>query len=33
MMRLNKLFISENNLRIRHMREENAKGYLLSLKL
>jgi hypothetical protein len=33
LIKLNKLYISENNLRIRHMREENAKGYLLSLKL
>ncbi len=33
MVKLNKLYISQNNLRIRHTREENAKGYLLTLKL
>ena len=33
MVKLNKLYITQNNLRIKHIREENAKGYLLSLKL
>ena len=33
MIKFNKLFISENNLRIRHMREENAKKYKKNLWL
>ena len=33
MIKFNKLYISENNLRIRHMREENAKEYKKNLWL
>ena len=33
MIKSNKLYISENNIRIKHMREENAREYKINLKL